>query len=240
MSLLKLGPRPLSKPRLLVAVLVATLLGACSNSEQPAPAQPAEFQTPSQLNFPMPDPAVMWSERVCHALLPVAAAGNPPSLDANNLEDSRQRFRTYLQDYVNVLSAALTNIAAAGPAPVDKGPQVDQLLVANLSKRRDALATGVAELDAVPRNQRGILMYTLTGITSLLVPTDGRTLLDLVMPINLQPAARQAQSCQALAASAGTPVSSAPVSPAPPTSAPVAPAPVSSAPPTSAPPTPIR
>jgi hypothetical protein len=204
MSLLKLG----------LAVLVAAVLGACSNSEQPAPAQSAEFLTPSQLDFPMPDPTVVWSERVCHALLPVAGvAGNPPSLDANNLEDSRQRFHTYLQDYVNVLSAALTDIAAAGPAPVDKGPQVDQLLAATLSKRRDALAAGFAELDAVPRNQRGTLMYTLTGITSLLVPTDGRALLDLVMSINLQPSARQAQSCQALAASAGTTGSPAPPTP---------------------------
>ena len=215
MSSLKLDPWPISKPRLLlVAVLVAALLGACSNSEQPAPSRSAEFLAPSQLDFPTPDPAVVWSERVCHALLPVAhSAGNPPNLDANNLEDSRQRFHTFLHDYVNALSAALTDIAAAGPAPVDKGPQVDQLLVATLSKRRDALAAGFAELDAVPRNQRGPLMYTLTGITSQLVPTDGRALLDLVMPINLQSAVRQAQSCQALAASAGTTGSPAPPTP---------------------------
>lgn len=102
--------------------------------------------------------------------MPVAqGAGIPPSLDANNLEGSRQRFHTYLHDHVDVLSAALTDIAAAGPAPVDKGPQVDQVLVATLSMRRDALAAAFSELDSVPRNQRDTLMYTLTGVTSLLV-----------------------------------------------------------------------
>ncbi|MDQ3763642.1 MAG: hypothetical protein M3460_19070 [Actinomycetota bacterium] len=209
------GPRPIPKPRLLLAaVLVAALLGACSNSEQPAPPQSAELLTPSHPDSRTPDPAVAWSERLCRALLPVAhGAANPPSLDASNLEGTRQRFHTYLRNQVEVLSAALTQIAAAGPAPVHKGPQVDQVLIATLSKRRDALAAGFAELDAVPRNQRDTLLYTLTGVTSLLAPTDGRTLLDLSVPIGLQSAVRQAPSCQALGASAGTTGSPAPPNP---------------------------
>src|SRR5262249_8538007 len=155
-------PRLTPKPRhLLVGVLVAALLGACSNSQQPAPAQSAEFPVPSRLNVPMPDPVVAWSEQLCRALLPVAhSAENPPSLDATNLEGSRQRFDAYLHDYLNVLNTALTGIAAAGPAPGDKGPQVDQVLVDTLSKRRDALVASLAELDAVPANQPGILRYT--------------------------------------------------------------------------------
>ena len=36
---------------------------------------------------------------------------------------------------------------------------------------------------------------------SLLVPIDGKTLVGLAVPINLRPAARQAQSCQTLEAS---------------------------------------
>ena len=53
------------------------------------------------------------------------------------------------------------------------------MLVTTLSKLRDAFAAGAAELDAVPQNERDYtLMYTLTGISSLLVPTDGRTLLE--------------------------------------------------------------
>jgi hypothetical protein len=67
---------------------------------------------------------------------------------------------------VDDLNAALPDIAAAGPAPVNEGPrpQVSQVLVTTLSKLRDALAAGSAELDAVPQNQRDdTLMYTLTG-----------------------------------------------------------------------------
>jgi hypothetical protein len=98
------------------------------------------------------------------------------------------------------LSKALTRIAAAGPAPVDKGAQVDQVLHLTLSRQRDTLAAGLAELDAV-RGQPETLRYTLTGVTSLLVPIDGKTLVGLAVPINLRPAARQAQSCQTLEAS---------------------------------------
>jgi hypothetical protein len=85
--------------------------------------------------------------------------------------------------------------------------------VATLSQRRDALAAGFAELDAVPWNEHDTLLYTLTGVTSLLVPTDGRTLLGLVVPVSLQSAVRQAPSCQALDASAATIGSRAPTAP---------------------------
>jgi hypothetical protein len=208
------GPRCAPKLRLLpAAVLVAALLGACSDGQRPAPAQFAEFPTPSRLNFSTSDPAVAWSERLCRAVLPVARAGSPPSLDAHDLDGSRKRFHTYLHDHVNALNAALTDIAAAGPAPVDNGPQADQVLVTTLSTLRDALAAGAAELDAVPPNLRDTLLYTLTGVSSLLVPTDGSTLLDLVRPISLQPAIRQAPSCQTVAASAGTPDTPAPPTP---------------------------
>jgi hypothetical protein len=97
-------------------------------------------------------------------------------------------------------------ISAAGPAPVIQGPQVNQLLVTTLSKLRDAFAAGSAELDAVPQNERDYtLMYPLNGVGSLLVPTEGRTLLDLVRPVSLESAIRQAPSCQAVDASAVTP-----------------------------------
>jgi hypothetical protein len=208
------GPRPTVSRLVLVGVLVAALLGACSNGEQPAPVQSAEFPTVPRLDSPTPDPTVAWSEQLCRALLPVAqGAGTPPSLDASDPEGSRQRFHTYLHNQVDALNTALTQIAAAGPAPVHKGPQVDQVLVTTLSQRRDALAAGLAELDAVPPGQPTTLRYTLTAVTSLLVPTDGRTLMRLAVPINLQPAARQAPSCQTLDASAATTGSPAPPTP---------------------------
>ncbi|MGH4012074.1 MAG: hypothetical protein ACRDTH_28605 [Pseudonocardiaceae bacterium] len=209
------GPRPIPKLRfLLAAVLVAAALGACSNSEQPAPAQSTELLTPSRAGSPTPDPAVAWSERLCRALLPVAHSGkSPPSLEPSNLEGTRQRFHTYLRNQLEALNGALAEIAAAGPAPANKGPQADQVLVATLSKRRDVLAAGFAELDAVPRNLHDTLLYTLTGLTSLLVPLDGRTLLNLGIPISLQSAARQAPSCQALGAPVDTTGSSAPPTP---------------------------
>jgi hypothetical protein len=183
---------------------VAALLGACSNHQQPAPAQSAQSPTPPSVDITTSDPAVAWSERICGGLLPVARAGSPPSLDPHDLEGSRQRFATYLRDHVDALDAALGEITAAGPAPVIKGPQVNQLLVTTLSKLRDAFAAGSGELDAVPPNERGdTLRYTLAGVSSLLVPTDGRTLLDLVRAVNLEPAIRQAPSCQAVDASPG-------------------------------------
>lgn len=107
---------------------------------------------------------------------------------------------------VDDLNAALPDIAAAGPAPVNEGPrpQVSQVLVTTLSKLRDALAAGSAELDAVPQNQRDdTLMYTLTGVTSLPVPADGRTLLDLVRPISLESAIRRTRDRAGSGAGAG-------------------------------------
>ncbi len=201
------GPRSAPKLRFLLAgVLVGAVLGACSNSQRPAPAQSAESSTPSHANFTTSDPTVAWSERICGALLPVVGAGSPPRLDTHDLEGSRKRFHTYLRDHVDALDAALADISAAGPAPVIKGPQVNQLLVTTLSKLRDAFAAGSAELDVVPQNERDYtLVYTLAGISSLLVPTEGRTLLDLVRPVSLESAIRQASSCQAVDASAGTP-----------------------------------
>ena len=185
---------------------MGAVLGACSNSQRPAPAQSAESSTPSHAGFTASDPTVAWSERICGALLPVVGAGSPPRLDTHDLEGSRQRFHTYLRDHVDALDAALADISAAGPAPVIKGPQVNQLLVTTLSKLRDAFAAGSAELDAVPQNERDYtLVYTLAGISSLLVPTEGRSLLDLVRPVSLESAIRQASSCQAVDASAGTP-----------------------------------
>jgi hypothetical protein len=94
-----------------------------------------------------PEPAVAWSEELCCALLPVAqSAGIPPSLDASDLEGSRQHFHIYLRNQVDALNTALTQIVAARPAPVDKGAQVDQVLVTTLSPRRGELAAGLAEL----------------------------------------------------------------------------------------------
>lgn len=192
------------KASVLTAVLAAALLGACSNSQGPAPAQSAGLHTTLPSGPALPDPSVAWSEQLCHALLPVAqGTGTPPSLEASDPETSRQLFHTYLHNQVDVLNTALSRIAAAGPAPVDKGPEVDQVLVTTLSRLRDALAAGLAELDAVPLGQPGTLRATLTAVTSLIVPTDGRTLEGLAMPISLQSAARQASSCQRLDASGG-------------------------------------
>ena len=136
------------------------MLGACSNSQRPAPAQSAESSTPSHAGFTASDPTVAWSERICGALLPVARAGSPPSLDTHDLEGSRQRFHTYLRDHVDALDAALADISAAGPAPVIKGPQVNQLLVTTLSKLRDAFAAGSAELDARPVSLESAIRQT--------------------------------------------------------------------------------
>ena len=145
---------------------------------------------------------VAWSERLCRALLPVVqGTGSPPNLDVSDPEGSRQRLHTYLHNQVEALNSALTRIAAAEPAPVNKGSQVDQVLVTTLSQRRNALAAGLAELDAVPLGRPETLKHTLTAVTSLLVPTDGKTLLGLTVPINLQTAIRQAPGCQTLDAS---------------------------------------
>lgn len=83
---------------------------------------------------------------------------------------------------------------------MDKGAQVDQVLTTTLSRWRDTLAAGLAELDAVPPGEPETLRYTLTGVTSLLVPADGKTLLGLAVPVSLQSPARQAPSCQTLEA----------------------------------------
>jgi hypothetical protein len=82
---------------------------------------------PLRVEFAPFNPAQAWSERLCRALLPVARAASPPSRDIDDLKGSRQRVQTYLHDRVAVLDAALTDIAAAGPAPMDNGPQADQM-----------------------------------------------------------------------------------------------------------------
>jgi hypothetical protein len=121
----QLGPRFVRKASLLLAaVLVTGLVGACSNAQQqPAPSPSAELPMSSRVEFAPFNPAQAWSERLCRALLPAARAASPPSLDINDLKGSRQRVQTYLHDHVAVLNAALTDIAAAGPAPVDNGPR---------------------------------------------------------------------------------------------------------------------
>jgi hypothetical protein len=203
------------KASVLTAVLAAALLGACSNGQGPAPDQSAGLPAALPPGPALPDPSVAWSEQLCHALLPVAqGAGTPPSLEASDPEGSRQGFHIYLHNQVDALDTALSRIAAAGPAPVDKGPVVDQVLVTTLSRLRDALAAGLAELDAVPLGQPGTLRATLTAVTSLIVPADGRTLEALAVPISLEPAARQASSCQMLDASgraAGLPATPTPI-----------------------------
>ncbi|MGH3775275.1 MAG: hypothetical protein ACRDRR_05995 [Pseudonocardiaceae bacterium] len=192
---------PMKSSVVLAAVLMATLLGACSNSERPALTRQAG--DPTALRSASSTPVtVAWSERLCRALLPVVqGTGSPPNLDVSDPEGSRQRLHTYLHNQVEALNSALTRIAAAEPAPVNKGSQVDQVLVTTLSQRRNALAAGLAELDAVPLGRPETLKYTLTAVTSLLVPTDGKTLLGLTVPINLQNAIRQAPGCQTLDAS---------------------------------------
>jgi hypothetical protein len=75
----------------LTAVLAAALLGACSNSQGPAPAQSAGL----------------------HTTLP--SGPSLPDLDASDPEGSRQRFHIYLHNQVDVLNTALSRIAAAGP-----------------------------------------------------------------------------------------------------------------------------
>jgi hypothetical protein len=61
----------------LTAVLAAALLGACSNSQGPAPAQSAGLHTTLPSGPSLPDPSLAWSEQLCHALLPVAQGREP-------------------------------------------------------------------------------------------------------------------------------------------------------------------
>jgi hypothetical protein len=185
--------------------LLAGVIGACSNSQQPAAAPPA-----GALPLPPPrtsstDPSVAWSERLCRALLPIVPATSAlPALDRADPEGSRQRFSAYLRSSIEALDSALTGLAAAGPAPVDNGPQVDQVLRTVLHQRREALAAGLAELDAVPQGQPETLRSTLRGLASLVIPVDGKALLELAMPLSLRPAAQQAPGCRALGGASGS------------------------------------
>jgi hypothetical protein len=87
------------------------------------------------------------------------------------------------------------------------------LIEAAQRKTRLLPAYATNPLDAVPPNLRDTMLYTLTGVSSLLVPTDGSTLLGLVRPISRKSVIRQVPSCQTVAASAGTPDTPAPSTP---------------------------
>ena len=197
---------------LLAGALLAGTLGACSNSQQPAAAPSSgALPPPPPPDTSSTDPSVAWSERLCRALLPIVPATSAlPALDRADPEGSRQRFRTYLRSSIEALDSALRGLAAAGPAPVDNGPQVDQVLRTVLHQRREALAAGLAELDAVPQGQPETLRSTLRGLTSLVIPVDGKALLDLAMPLSLGPAAQQAPSCRALGGASGSTFAPAP------------------------------
>lgn len=197
----------------LAVALLAGVIGACSNSQQPAAPLPAgALSPPPPVHAASTDPSVAWSERLCRALLPIVhATSAPPALDRADPEGSRQRFRAYLSSSIEALDSALTELAAAGPAPVANGPQVDQVLRTVLAQRREALAAGLAELDAVPQGQPETLRSTLRGLTSLVTPVDGKALLELSTPLSLRPAAQQAPSCRELGGASG----STPAPPAP-------------------------
>jgi hypothetical protein len=135
--------------RVVPAALIAAVLAGCSGGAAGPPAAtapPTVAPLPTVVPVPTVPPtptvvpqvtALVWTDSVCAALVPVVAQLTAaPPVRLNAPEATRQAYLTYLAEGLTTTDRARAALEAAGPAPVTNGAAIAEQIRGDVADLR--------------------------------------------------------------------------------------------------------
>ncbi len=145
--------RPTAGTALLSTAVATVLLGSgCSSVIPSAPtAEPAATSSAAAGSAPADADGVAWMDKICAAMLPaVKVRADAPALDGSGDPQSRLAgLSQYLDKASTAVDGAITEMAAAGPSPIEGGDQAVAALTTTLGSFRDSAREAKTKIDAI-------------------------------------------------------------------------------------------
>jgi hypothetical protein len=189
-------PRITPPALLLPAVAALVLSGGCTTAVPgAASADTAAAQGTGD--------ATAWVDQICGSLLPfVRAAGTPPQpAEAANPAALVQNITDYLSETEDSAGAAISGMAAAGPAPVAGGDEIVEGLSSTLESMQTTLRDARTRIEGVDVNDRQALLREVPAAVASLeqLATMPSPMADLQRSPELTRAGQEAANCQQIA-----------------------------------------
>ena len=176
---------------LAAAVSVLALAAGCADPAPAAPAGPAAPATASASD------AAAWTDKFCGAIVTFQdAAKKQPQIDQSSPKKALAGLRTYIDEFTAAIDAAVTDLTAAGPAPVPAGDAAVSALTQYLDSARGKFVKAKAALDAAKPSDPSSILAVSDPLSGLQDPPD--TLTNLSEDPQLDVAAAQAPNCKRL------------------------------------------
>jgi hypothetical protein len=183
----------------LLGAAAALTLAACATGPEPAPPPVPAPAPPPVSGPPAPAPAtVAWTGSVCEAVAPVVTTlKTPPPVDQNAWPATRQAYLGYLDQAVGRADNALQALAAAGPPPVENGPQLADQVRAQVDDLRADLVQARADLADADPNNPVALGLAVAAASNVLASfgNSAQAVGSIVTDERLRPAFEQAPAC---------------------------------------------
>jgi hypothetical protein len=187
-------PRITPPALLLPAVAALALSGGCTTSVSGAAS--ADTAVVEQ-------GAVAWVDQICGSLLPyVEAAGSPPRpAEAPDAATLVREINDYLSESEQSAAAAITGMAAAGPAPVAGGDAIVQRLSSTLETMQASLRDARIRIERVDINNRQELQREVPAAIESVerLANNPSPMADLQRNPELAQAGKEAAGCQQIA-----------------------------------------
>jgi hypothetical protein len=167
--------------RVVPAALVAAVLAGCGGGATAPPT--ATTETPTALPVPTvaPEPtvvatpptlpqvtALVWTDAVCGALVPVVAQLTAaPPVRLNAPETTRQAYLAYLAEGLTTTDRARAALEAAGPAPVTDGAAIAEQVRGDVADLRAHLVDAQQQIQQTDPGSAAGLGRALVGGTIL-------------------------------------------------------------------------
>jgi hypothetical protein len=148
--------------------------------------------------LPNADDPVVWADRVCASLQPLAALKDEsPHFDANNPAATRDSMARYFSDAADRSGQSLKGLSLAGPSPIAGGDDVASRLRAALQRRQAAYANARDKVERINPNDPVGIGTQLPGVLRDLANASDDTGLDsLGNNPELNDAVKRAPGCR--------------------------------------------
>jgi hypothetical protein len=193
---------------MMAIVLVAMLaVAGCSTvvAGQAAPAAGAlpnagaRPDTGSDSEAPPSDAGVAWADAACGEFLQaLRVLRDQPKADLANPAGTVDAYKQYFGRSVPALDAALTQLSALGPGPLDGGQQLLDGMVGLVTVMRDAHRSAQVAVDAIDPASPTVMSQELPAALALTEVQQAAPQVDVGATRALNAAARMAPNCQAI------------------------------------------
>lgn len=191
-------PRINPSALVLPAVAALALSGGCTTSVSGAA---------SAGSAPAEQGAVAWVDQICGSLLPyVKAAVSPPKpAEAPDAATLVRDINNWLSESEESAGAAITGMAAAGPAPITGGDEIVRRLSSNLETMQASFRDARTRIERVDiRNRQELQREVPAAVESVeRLANTSSPMADLQRSPELVQAGKEAAGCQQIAREVG-------------------------------------